>query len=415
MWSAFTEPGSWAVLQYFERWLPRQVKLAPPDTQVRALFLVILAFVTGVGALGFGVLVLLTTKALVEAGVLFSVTFTAWATPFAFRRFGYRVPLSYGLILVVKAALSMLAFTSGGLFSSAVLLNVLFPFVAAALISIQAGIGFAGLVIAEVLIFYLLYRWDVPLPVYDVETEHGFMVLSFALTSIVLMVTGLAFDVLRRRASVVQVRMERELVVARRLGELGELAGEIAHELNNPLSYTIANLEQLLHELRERETPPESIEESIEDALAGALSVKEQVAGLIARVNAERTRIDSTDLSNVVERAVDTAVELNDVNPRPTVLRPVSLPRVRGQSASLDAIFFALAMESLRQIQSALEVSLDEDGPWVCAVFRHQRGSRRRRLREGPWHELEGALTAFGAELAVDRRAGEVTVRLPRA
>ncbi len=416
MFRFLSEPGPWATLAYFERWLPRQVKLAPPDTQVRALFLVLLAFISGTAALLFGVLdVVFTPDATFSATLLFALWALTWSIPFVFRRYGYRTPLSYALIMSIKLTTTALAYYSGGFFSAAITLNLLFPFAAAALVSLRSGIAISVLVIAEVHIFYALHYFDIPLPAYDVEAERWLAGLTFAVTSVVLMVTALSFDVLRRRATLVQTRMERELLVARRLGELGELAGEIAHELNNPLSYTIANLEQLLHELRAGEVRPENVEESIGDALAGALSVKEQVSGLIARVNQERARIDSSDLSNVVERAVDTAVELNEIGSRPKVTRPGSLPRVRGHSASLDAIFFALAMESLRQIDSALEVSLDEEGPWVRAVFRHQRGTRRRRLREGPWHDLEGALTSFGAELTVDRRAGEVTIRLPRA
>ncbi|MEM6731278.1 MAG: hypothetical protein AAF658_06960 [Myxococcota bacterium] len=399
-----------------DRFIPPEDRVSTPAQLIRSQFLVVLSFLTSVSSFFIAGLVLAFQRELAPSFPFIIVLgFVTGALPFLYRRFR-RAELWAVLVLIsTKIPVTLVTVFSGGFFSAALVFNVLFPFAASTLLYVRAGLVVAVLIIVEIQVFYLIYALGIPLPTYDSSTEIWFQSITLSIVTFILLLMALSVEVMRDNATRMQSRLARELVIAQRLADLGELSGEIAHELNNPLSYTIANLEQLTHDLESNRLDEAVLSESIRDALSGALSVNDKVQILLQKVQAERSRIDSADLASVIDRAVETAAAFGDDTVRPRVIRPKALPRVRGHGTSLDPIFHSVVLESLKQLDGDLVVVLEEDGPWVSATFRREASRKRVHLDDSPWIEFQAFLDGVGGELALDRRGGEITIRLPRA
>jgi PAS domain S-box-containing protein len=163
-------------------------------------------------------------------------------------------------------------------------------------------------------------------------------------------VIGAGVDVTDRKE--IQVRLQ----ISDRMASIGTLAAGVAHGINNPLAYVISNLDYVRNKLGLpwNELPPEDVREVrelLEESLEGADRVRRIVGDLRSFSRQAEDRVQPVDLTNVVERALNMA--MNEIRHRARVileLQPV--PRVMGTESKLGQVVLNLLVNAAQAIEA---------------------------------------------------------------
>ncbi len=163
-------------------------------------------------------------------------------------------------------------------------------------------------------------------------------------------VIGAGIDVTDREE--IQVRLQ----ISDRMASIGTLAAGVAHGINNPLAYVIANLDYLRGKLAAPwdELPSDEIREVrelLDESMEGADRVRRIVGDLRSFSRQGDDRVTAVDLSGVIERALNMA--MNEMRHRARVvlaLEPV--PRVLGTESKLGQVVLNLLVNAAQAIEA---------------------------------------------------------------
>ena len=185
----------------------------------------------------------------------------------------------------------------------------------------------------------------------------------------------------RRRAEEEVSRSRETLVHAERVRLAGQLASGIAHDLNNTLNAMKLRMGPLMEDesVSERHAARlQAIDRGIDDAARTVARVRE-LGG-----NSENTEIESAQLSEVIERAIDlarTSVEgrssLDGASIKIESRLPVfSLPNIRGSVSEMTQVFLNLLLNASEAMQGGGTVMIEVlREPWGLLVRVSDEGS----------------------------------------
>ncbi|MCA9649873.1 MAG: response regulator [Myxococcales bacterium] len=149
-------------------------------------------------------------------------------------------------------------------------------------------------------------------------------------------------------------RMQASLQKADRLASVGSLAAGVAHEINNPLAYVLANLELLSEDLSQLELPASSgfdqtVHRTLQEAAEGANRVRRIVRDLKSFARADDEVLQSVDLHEVIDAAIDIAD--NEIRHRARLEKDYGqIPAVLGAPGRLTQVFLNLLVNAAHAI-----------------------------------------------------------------
>ncbi len=149
-------------------------------------------------------------------------------------------------------------------------------------------------------------------------------------------------------------RMQASLQKADRLASVGSLAAGVAHEINNPLAYVLANLELLGEDLSQLDLPASSgfdqtITRTLQEAAEGANRVRRIVRDLKSFARADDEVLQSVDVHEVLDAAVDIAD--NEIRHRARLEKDYGdIPPVLGAPGRLTQVFLNLLVNAAHAI-----------------------------------------------------------------
>jgi PAS domain S-box-containing protein len=163
-------------------------------------------------------------------------------------------------------------------------------------------------------------------------------------------VIGAGVDVTDRK------EFQLRLQISDRMASIGTLAAGVAHGINNPLAYVIANLDYVRNKLSGvwSDLPAEDVREVrdlLEESMEGADRVRRIVGDLRSFSRQGDDRVTAVDLSGVIERALNMA--MNEIRHRARVvllLDPV--PRVLGTESKLGQVVLNLLVNAAQAIEA---------------------------------------------------------------
>jgi len=161
---------------------------------------------------------------------------------------------------------------------------------------------------------------------------------------------GAGVDVTDRKE--IQLRLQ----ISDRMASVGTLAAGVAHGINNPLAYVISNLDYVRSKLMLpwNELPAEDVgevRELLDESLEGADRVRRIVGDLRSFSRQAEDRVQPVDLSNVIERALNMA--MNEIRHRARVVLALApLPRVMGTESKLGQVVLNLLINAAQAIEA---------------------------------------------------------------
>ncbi len=240
-------------------------------------------------------------------------------------------------------------------------------------------------------------------------------------------------------------RMQASLQKADRLASVGSLAAGVAHEINNPLAYVLANLELLGEDLEQLELPASSgveqtIHRTLQEAAEGANRVRRIVRDLKSFARADDETLQSVDVHEVIDAAVDIAD--NEIRHRARLEKDYGdVPFVRGAPGRLTQVFLNLLVNAAHAIPEEaygdqfIRVATRVEGPYVMVdisdtgsgipedivdrIFDPFFTTKAQGMGTGLGLSIcHGIITGIGGEIKVQSRVGEgstFTLVLPTA
>ena len=163
-------------------------------------------------------------------------------------------------------------------------------------------------------------------------------------------VIGAGVDVTDRKE--IQLRLQ----ISDRMASIGTLAAGVAHGINNPLAYVIANLDYVRNKLAlpwDALSPPEirEVRDLLDESLEGADRVRRIVGDLRSFSRQGDDRVQAVDLSRVIERALNMA--MNEIRHRARVVLMLDpVPRVIGTESKLGQVVLNLLVNAAQAIEA---------------------------------------------------------------
>lgn len=163
-------------------------------------------------------------------------------------------------------------------------------------------------------------------------------------------VIGAGVDVTDRK------EIELRLQISDRMASVGTLAAGVAHGINNPLAYVISNLDFVRSKLalpwgQLSSADVNEVRELLDESLEGADRVRRIVGDLRSFSRQGDDRVQAVDLSNVIERALNMA--MNEIRHRArVVLKLEPVPRVVGTESKLGQVVLNLLVNAAQAIEA---------------------------------------------------------------
>ena len=155
-------------------------------------------------------------------------------------------------------------------------------------------------------------------------------------------------------------QMEHQATLNDKLATVGTLAAGVAHEVNNPLSYVLANLvfineqiEDVKRHLQMNGTFDETCQKTfaemkgeLADITKGGEKIRDIVKGLKAFVRTNEDEVESIDLNQTVEAAINMSFHVVKQKARIEKDFAVDLPRLKANSGKLQQVFINLLINA---------------------------------------------------------------------
>jgi signal transduction histidine kinase len=152
----------------------------------------------------------------------------------------------------------------------------------------------------------------------------------------------------RRRAEDENRQRRRELAHAGRLTAVGELTASISHEINQPLGAILANAEAAEMLLESEDRNLEEVRRILSDIRRDDLRASEvvrRVRELAGKRELEMKRVDLNEVVESVKQLLEYEAKRHAVSVQTDL--PAELPRVQGDSVSLQQVLINLALNGI--------------------------------------------------------------------
>ena len=183
----------------------------------------------------------------------------------------------------------------------------------------------------------------------------------------------------RRQAEEKERQLQKELNLSSRLASIGELAAGVAHEINNPLTGVLGFSERLL-----RKSSDENIRRDLQRVYDEAQRAAKVVQNLLTFARRREPKKEYIDINGVVLKTLELRdYELKASNIEVTTKLDGRLQRVMADFYQIEQVFLSIIINAeqaiteakiggrlsikTRQLNSAIRISITDDGPGIAA------------------------------------------------
>lgn len=157
-----------------------------------------------------------------------------------------------------------------------------------------------------------------------------------------------------RESKLAREQLERQLIVADRMGSLGTLVAGIAHEVNNPLTAVLANTSLMIESLEKlrptlRQEDANEFLEQAADVQLGAEQIRKIVSGLKTFSQPESEQQAIVDVRTLLELSID--ITNNEIRHRSRLSREFGeIPAVYVDESKLGWVFISILMNAAQAL-----------------------------------------------------------------